>query len=192
MAADLVGELNNLDFSVYIGGPMQAAIAAQNSASMAEVDFIKKVGFKKDSSGTEELVYVNFEYLKKVPVTSTHPDGEARYKLSVPLLTIITIPALRIEEMTIDFNAKLNSCDTTSISSDIEVNVETGIKWGVVNFKASASYKKKTVVGSEVERSYELSVHVKVVNDEIPAGLERIIQIMENEIKDKPVSTSAN
>lgn len=42
--ADLVNELNNLDFAAYISGPMQAAVEAQNIASFAQVDFIKPSG----------------------------------------------------------------------------------------------------------------------------------------------------
>ncbi|MDR2684137.1 MAG: DUF2589 domain-containing protein [Prevotellaceae bacterium] len=189
--ANFPQELNNLNFDAYIGGPMQAAVAAQNSASLAEIDFIKKVGFVTDpSTQKEELVYVDFNYKKTVPVSTSYPEGEALYKLSVPLLTIVTIPALRIEDMTIDFNAKLNSCDTSNSESEFSAAVDLGIKWGVVNFKASAAYKRKDVVGSEVERAYELAIHVRVVNDEIPAGLDRILKIMENEIKDRPVEVT--
>ena len=36
MATNFVNELNSLDFSKYIGGPMQAAVDAQNSAAMAQ------------------------------------------------------------------------------------------------------------------------------------------------------------
>lgn len=43
--ANLAGELNSLDFASLIGGPLQAAITAQNNASLAQVDFIKTVWF---------------------------------------------------------------------------------------------------------------------------------------------------
>ena len=48
---NLVQELNSLDFSVYIGGPMQAAVQAQHAASMSQVSFIQAVGFE-DINGT--------------------------------------------------------------------------------------------------------------------------------------------
>ncbi|MBQ2574182.1 MAG: hypothetical protein II575_08175, partial [Bacteroidales bacterium] len=54
-----------------------------------------------------------------------------------------------------------------------------------VGFKASASYRRTSVSGSKIERSYEMNVHVKVVNDEIPAGLDRILRILESEITNK-------
>ena len=44
--SNLVQELNSLDFSVYIGGPLQAAVDAQHAASMSQVNFIQQVGFE--------------------------------------------------------------------------------------------------------------------------------------------------
>ncbi|XGA81411.1 DUF2589 domain-containing protein [Halomonas sp. CH40] len=54
--AQLVEELNSLDFGVYIGGPLQAAIQAQQASSMAAVDFLQEVGFKKKDDNSEDQV----------------------------------------------------------------------------------------------------------------------------------------
>lgn len=195
----LVNDLNSLDFSIYIGGPMQAAVSAQNAAAMAVVNFIKQVGFETSTSNdgddedeggggestttattSEKVRYVTFFYEKNLEDGTT-----ATYKLSVPLLTIVPIPSLRIEEMTIDFNAKLNSVETEDVSSSLGASASLGIGFKKVGFKASASYRRTSVSGSKIERSYEMNVHVKVVNDEIPAGLDRILRILESEITNK-------
>ena len=64
---NLVAELNSLDFSVYIGGPLQAAVQAQHAASMSQVQFIQEVGFEDDPISTttpkaKKLRYVDFAY----------------------------------------------------------------------------------------------------------------------------------
>ncbi|MGB0788738.1 MAG: DUF2589 domain-containing protein, partial [Marinirhabdus sp.] len=66
---NLVPELNSLDFNVYIGGPLQAAIQAQTAASMATVNFIQEVGFESDGdpATADPLRYVDFAYEKSVP-----------------------------------------------------------------------------------------------------------------------------
>jgi hypothetical protein len=51
-----------------------------------------------------------------------------------------------------------------------------------VNFKASASYKRTSSSTSTTERTYNLGVRVRAVNDEMPAGLERILNMMEESI----------
>lgn len=71
--ANLVQELNSLDFSVYIGGPLQAAVKAQHDASISQVNFIKEVGFVPSEEEDEPVAlrYVDFNYKKSVP----NPDA---------------------------------------------------------------------------------------------------------------------
>jgi hypothetical protein len=95
---------------------------------------------------------------------------------------MLTVPALRIEELTIDFNAKLTSTETSNVSSEFAASAELGINYKIVNFKASASYKRTSTSGTSVEKTYNLGVHVKAVNDEIPAGLDRILTMLEDSI----------
>ena len=192
---NLVQELNSLDFSVYIGGPLQAAIQAQHAASMSQVSFIKEVGFETTGTAPNEVTklrYVDFNYKKKVPnpgydsTATTGPNSiaftESAVTISVPFLTMLTIPALRIEQLTIDFNAKLNSTETSNVSSELAASAELGINYKIVNFKASASYKRTSSSGISVEKTYNLGVRVTAVNDEIPAGLDRILTMLEDSI----------
>src|SRR5690606_4379486 len=102
--------------------------------------------------------------------------------IKVPFLTMLTIPALRIEEITIDFNAKLTSTETSNVSSEFAASAELGINYKIVNFKASASYKRSSTRGVSVEKTYNLGVKVTALNDEIPAGLDRILTMLEDSI----------
>lgn len=189
--ADLVSELNSLDFGLYIGGPLQAAVDAQNSASLAQVDFIKSVGFTEVSDSDEdtttesipkhnELVYVDFEYQK-----STGNESIETRKISVPLLTMLNVPSIRIDEITIDFNAKLTSIETRDTSSSLGISGTLSAGCKLASLKVSAAYKKTTTTGSNVEKTYSMSVHVRAVNDEMPAGLDRILTLLEGEITSK-------
>ena len=181
---NLVSELNSLDFNVYIGGPLQAAIQAQHAASMSQVEFIKSVGFEPGATPTapQKLRYVDFEYEKSVPNAAGTALETKKVTIKVPFLTMLTIPALRIEEVTIDFNAKLSSTETSNVSSEFSASASLGINYKVVNFKATASYKRTATSGTTVEKTYNLGVHVKAVNDEIPAGLDRILNMLESSI----------
>ncbi len=200
---NLVQELNSLDFSVYIGGPLQAAVDAQHAASMSQVKFIKEVGFVTTTSGTPavtttDLRYVDFKYKKRVPnpnfgklpadavpaganVTNEFLDQQITIK--VPFLTMLTIPALRIQEINIDFNAKLTSVETTAASSEFSGSAELSANFWKIRFKASASYKRSTSSTTNVEKTYNLGVRVRAVNDELPAGLDRILTMLEDSIR---------
>lgn len=194
--ANLVQELNSLEFSVYIGGPLQAAVDAQHSASMSQVNFIKEVGFVTTTTSgvtTTDLRYVEFKYKKRVPnptydsTATTAPNNQqfidSNVTIEVPFLTMLTIPALRIEEINIDFNAKLTSVETTAASSEFSGSAELSAKFWKVRFKASASYKRSTSSTTNIEKTYNLGVRVRAVNDELPAGLDRILTMLEDSIR---------
>ena len=176
-STNLTAELNNIDFRKMIGGPLQAAVDAQVASSLATINFINTVGFSTDSTGKRELVMVDF--------THTRNDVDAEGKavktetfVRVPLLAMLPIPSLRIEHVTIDFNVKLNSVESSTTSDALGVNAEVKGGWGPVSFKVSASYQRKTATNVEVKKEYALNVNVKAVQDEIPAGLDKILSML--------------
>jgi hypothetical protein len=183
-STDLTSELNNIDFRKMIGGPLQAAVDAQVASSLATVDFITKVGFNTPvgSDGApdiskRELVMVDFSHKRK----DVDAEGKAVEKdiaIKVPLLAMLPIPSLRIEHVIIDFNVKLNSVESSSTSDQLGVNAEVKGGWGPISFKVSASYQRKTATNVEVKKEYGLNVNVKAVQDEIPAGLEKILGML--------------
>lgn len=190
-------ELSSIDFGSMIGGPLDAAIEAQAKSAITTVDFIKQVGFKDDAP-----VYVSFNYNKLVDEESEGDNGnilvsqkEEEMELKVPILTMLPIPFIRIEEMTIDFNAKINSMskNTTSSSFTIGGEFEAKQKWlgGSAKLSVSASYKKQRSSTSETKKTYSLAIHVKAVQDEMPAGMERILNILEENITSTPKNSGS-
>ncbi len=175
-------ELNNLDFSIYIGGPLQAAVQAQEMASLAQVNFIDEVGFETTDNGGKKVRYVTFNYSKKVPGKDDGPLEDKNVTISVPFLSMLTVPALRIDEMTIDFNVKLESVYKTEVNDQFKhvSDLKAGIFF--TKFKATTSYQRSSSRGYKEEKEYNLSVHVRAVNDELPAGLERIFSLMQDSI----------
>ncbi len=188
-------ELSSLDFESMIGGPLSAVIKAQAQSAITSVDFIKSVGFTDDKP-----TMVSFQYKKPVEVTTTTGDTtttdvELRdYSLDVPLLAMLPIPFIRVEETTIDFNAKITSVQKRSLTSEHGLGVEFGTKLDLGKFSASLkvnySYKRSTTSSSKVERTYSLAVHVRAVQDELPAGTERLLNILENTIVETPSNTT--
>lgn len=206
--ADFVAELGSIDFENIIGGPLNAAVAAQNNASLATVSFIKEVGFKDD-----EIRMVDFSYTKSVPdSTPALPDPNATIPdpnnpnatipdpalalpdpnappilrpvvIKVPFISVLNVPSLRIETVDIEFNVKLNSVFTKETSSEFGLNVDYSKEVGIgkiysSKFKVSVSYKRTTSSGVRVEKEYSLNVKVKATNDEMPAGLEKVLGLL--------------
>jgi len=189
--ADFAAELGSIDFEKLIGGPMQAAVAAQNSASLSTVAFIKEVGFE-GAAPNQKVRMVDFSYSKPNPnlgKTIGTGDGEVPegtdvtsltilVEIKVPFISILNVPSLRIETLDIDLNVKLNSVYTTNTSSTFKMGASaSGGFWGV-KFKVSSSYRRTSSTGIKVEKEYSMNVKVKATNDEMPAGLEKVLGMM--------------
>jgi uncharacterized protein DUF2589 len=119
--------------------------------------------------------------------------------LEVPILTMLPIPFIRIEETTIDFNAKINSVEETKTdetfkfdaSLDAKVQYPPAFSVVTVKLKVSTSYQKNTQTGTKVDRTYSMAVHIRAVQDEMPAGMEKILGILEDAIKAQPANAPA-
>ena len=212
-------ELSSIDFESMIGGPLVAVINAQAQAAMTSVNFIKEVGFKKPSAeqdaggdtSTEEPIYVSFKYPKElspyvpavpadpaatppVPASPAVPAVYETQELKVPILTILPIPFIRIDLATVDFNAKINSVEYRKTNTDLKVaaslEAKAGWLWGSAKLKVSTSFQRTTQQGNSVNRTYSMAVHVKAVQDEMPAGMEKMLGILEGVITSTPASTS--
>lgn len=177
-STNFTSELNNIDFRKMIGGPLQAAVDAQVASALATVNFINTVGFTQtENPADRELVMVDFSH-KRTDVDSEGNPVVKEVALSVPLLAMLPIPSLRIEQVVIDFNVKLNSVESSSVSDQLGVSAEVKGGWGPVSFKVSASYQRKTATNVEVKKEYSLNVNVKAVQDEMPPGLEKLLGML--------------
>ena len=111
-------------------------------------------------------------------------------KLEVPILTMLPIPYLRIDDVTIDFNAKINSVEYTKIDTSLKIDVTTeghgGWSWGGCKLSASFGYQRNTQEGNTVTRDYSMVVHIKAVQDEMPGGMERILDTLMTNLRSQP------
>jgi len=132
---------------------------------------------------------------------AAYPDGLPAYKeeqaakwqmqvLEVPILTILLIPFIRIDLATIDFNAKITSTQyrKTDTSLSVKSSLEAKFGWWCASarLKVQTAYKRTTSQGMSVERTYSMGVHIRAVQDEMPAGMERILSILEGLITERP------
>lgn len=190
-------ELSSIDFESLIGGPLIAVVHAQAQAAAATVDFIKQVGFKPGADGQDPTAQsvgdpatVEFSYKKMVP-KADGTEEEKTAKLSVPFLTMLPIPYLRIEEANIDFLAKINSVQSRSVDTSLgitaDLQAKAGWLWGSAKLKVSTTYQRQTKEGSTITRDYSMGVKVKAVQDAMPAGMEKLLSILESNIKESTV-----
>lgn len=192
-------ELASLDFESLIGGPLIAVVHAQAQAAMATVNFIKQVGFKTPANAgtptdqtTGEPATVTFRYKKMVPKADGSGEEEKTAELTVPFLTMLPIPYLRVQETNVAFLAKINSVQYQQVDTNFAVTGELAARarwfWGRASLKVTTTYQRQTKEGSKVTRDYSMEVKVKAVQEEIPGGLDRLLSILESLIKETTVT----
>ena len=195
-----VDELRDIPFGYLVGAPLKAAVEAQALAARSTIDFIQKVGFKEADSDvgdfTTDLTQdANAGEIRNVTFTYSKTGADAQptnVSLTVPFLSIVPIPFIRVDEMTIDFTAKLT--DTIQSTTKQNFNFATDVKgkykafWSPVSLemRTSMSYASSRESTSKFVREYQMTFHIRAVQDDLPAGLERMLDLLAQTIKEKP------
>jgi hypothetical protein len=97
--------------------------------------------------------------------------------------------------MTIDFNAKLTDSveRRTESSFDLTTQVSGSYSafWSPIKIEArvSATYNQKSGTTERQQREYAMQIHVRAVQDEIPGGLSRMLDMLEQAIQERPATT---
>ncbi|MEM1161742.1 MAG: DUF2589 domain-containing protein [Pseudomonadota bacterium] len=190
--------LGSIPYGTLIGAPMTAAVEAQALAAQTSIDFIRSIGFETDGDDT------SFGPVRQVEFTYAHRDVETgtdrTVTLNVPLLTIVPIPYLRIDDMTIDFTSKITEemlrtkKRDTSVQADasLSVNYKSFLSPVKVGFKASVSVKhsSSTATSNRYKTEHTININVRAVQDDLPAGMGRVLDILETAIAE-PAAAAA-
>lgn len=200
-----IQNVTSLPFRHLIGGPLVAAIEAQAMAAKSTMDFIMDVGFTKPTDDIADptkqpdigdVRAVTFKYKADVVKADRTGTENKEFSLTVPLLTIVPIPYLAIEEMTIDFMAKIteaiSSDRSTSNESAKNATLEAKGGWGPVSasFKGSLSSKHSSTSSSSSKYNTELTMNIRVraTQDDMPAGLMKVLDILAGVVKANTVT----
>ncbi|HWH13384.1 MAG TPA: DUF2589 domain-containing protein [Miltoncostaeaceae bacterium] len=211
MAVSAVQELSQIPFEQMIGGPLRAAVQAQALAAKTTVDFIQAVGFLPEDDngqdpffpeqppppdpnagpGARGMTDVNGGRVRNVQFTYRQRDQTGQVNevnLDVPILTIVPIPFIRIEDLKIEFTAKLNDMVQNSSASAFRINSEISARYGngftpvQASLRVGASYATQSKAESRYTREYQIKINVQAVQDDIPRGMARILDILDKAI----------
>ena len=145
----------------------------------------------EDSAGKEPKVPAKLTLKVKTNYESV-PAVMQKMNIQVPILTMLPIPFIKIESADIEFNVKINSVSTTSSEDKTEAKANTNIHsgWFVkADLSASFSNQKSSNSKEEVKKDYSLNIKVRAAQDDMPAGVSRILDMLEESIKAQPVGS---
>lgn len=177
-------QLNNIPFEYLISAPLSGAVSAQCKAAGETMKFIESVGFKDG-----KLRSVEFKYNRLIKNAKAETETE-EVSIQVPLLTLVPIPFIRINDMNINFKAKINanskveSSEMSSTEKNAKLTGEVKYWFFKVNFEGGISSKSDSTAArhSEYSVEYTMDVNVHATQDSMPAGLQVVLNKLTDSI----------
>lgn len=181
--AELIGnQFNGLDMQNLIAGPLIAASKAQSILAASTADFIKDIGLIETKDGESTVRTTSFSFERGVMGENGESQGTETVKMNVPLLSIVKIPTLAIDEMDITFDMEVKSSDSYEKEDDKNGTLDANAKLGIgpfsvkVNIKGSISCHEKNTRSTDNSAKYHVNVHAKDFGT--PEGLARMLDIL--------------
>lgn len=181
-------ELAAIDFAQVIGAPLQAVITAQASAAQVTTNFIEETAFEKEtgpSTGPKKLRVAEFDYSQMMGGGAS--GSKDALTIKVPLLTMIPIPFIRVDSMSINFNVSLHSQHTTQETNTSSATASAGgsenLEFEKSQWQTSITDKNTYQNNSMVDDTYSLSVTVHAVQDQMPGGMKNVLDIFSSVIQ---------
>lgn len=193
MSEKISEQFGGLDMSSLIGGPLKATCDAQVMLSKSTADFINNACMTEitpDSNEPDKKVItartVNFSFKRAVNDKNGDPKMEDVDLNVPPLLAVVEVPALAIDDVDVSFDMEVKSSESSKEiydkKGDLEANA--GLKIGPfhmdVKIKGSISSHKENTRSSDNSAKYYVEVHASQGN--LPEGLSRVLDIVNSAI----------
>ena len=162
-------EFQALPLEFIVAAPLTAAIKAQAVAAQATIEFVEK--FKGDT--------IQFEF------ESEQEGTVKKNKVNAPLLSMVPVPHLRIDSLTINFKYEISQTvkESSSMEKGLSLDVSSGAllsPWVSATLKGSVSSRSSEE--STMNRSGTLEITVHASEAPMPEGLSKILGLLANSV----------
>lgn len=162
-----------LDMEQLIGGPLSAAASASKQLADSTAEFINKIGFDDDG----KVRTVAFAYQKR----SMNEDGTSNLdemKVQVPMLAIVPIPNLQVDEVNILFDMEVKQSEKSEKSMDLGASITGSLSLGVFKVSVTGNVSAHSSNTRSSDNSAKYHVDVRATNHGTPEGLARVLDMM--------------
>jgi hypothetical protein len=179
-------EFQKIPLDFIIATPLLTTINAHRQAAETTLAFITKLLNKPaDGNGPGGIDNLTF----KMKVSEIGTDGkpvEATREISVPLITLVKVPSLNFDSMSVSFNYNISQIskevNTNAQSAKLDIGT-TGILKGFLNASLVGSVEHSRTRETTSNRGGSLEVKVNVSESQLPAGLQKILDALVENIE---------
>lgn len=162
-----------LQMDQLIGAPLRAAADASTQLANSTADFINRVGF----DGEGKVRTVAFGYQRR----SANEDGTSNLdemKVDVPMLAIVPIPNLQVDEVNILFDMEVKQSERQESAMDLSASITGTVNLGIVKVSVTGSISAHQANTRSSDNSAKYHVDVRATNHGTPEGLARVLDMM--------------
>ena len=173
-----VRQLDVLEFGELLGALLRSIVSAQEQSARATVDFIEAVGLVDGADGASTMRTVALRFRKR-----NENGALSEFEVEVPLLSLVNPPALAVTEATLSFGYELLGTERAADPPTGVLPIDRPVKLrGVVRSLPAPDGP------SEQRTSFTVNVNVVVRQEPTPIGVQRLFNLAELGISERPVS----
>lgn len=182
---NLPAEFQQLPLHAIIAEPLMATVDAQAKSAIATQNFIQSFlePVPGNNSGDVQPMTVDFN----TSITDAQNPGQTNsVSISAPLLSIVPIPNLLIDSLTINFKYEVGQVITSSSDTTKGMNGTLNAKigmaaWGA-NLSLAGSITNESKQANTINRNGALDISVHASQAPMPEGLAKIMSILSNAV----------
>lgn len=162
-----------LNMDQLIGAPLRAAADASTQLANSTAEFINQVGFDKEG----KVRTVAFGYQSR----SVNDDGTSNLdemKVAVPILAIVPIPNLQVDEVNVLFDMEVKQSERKESALDMGASLSGSARIGFIKVNVTGSVSAHQSNTRSSDNSAKYHVDVRATNHGTPEGLARVLDMM--------------
>lgn len=179
-------EFQKIPLDFIIATPLLTTINAHRQAAETTLAFITKLLNKPaDGSGPGGMENLTFK-MKVNEINANGQSVETTREISVPLITLVKVPSLNFDSMSVSFNYNISQIsketNTNAQSAKLDIGT-TGILKGFLNASLVGSVEHSRTRETTSNRGGSLEVKVNVSESALPAGLQKVLDALVENIE---------
>lgn len=156
--------LGALDFKRIIGAPLSACVSVQEEAAQATLEYINEVVFRRKDDDPDNL--------EPVTVTFYFESAGMVNRLTIPLLCIVPVPYLQIEQVNLTFQATVTESSMSDDRLQLKAKYSSPGDSGEESDASKAEYQNRRCI----------DVNLCVTAADMPMGISKILEIFNNQL----------
>lgn len=175
-----------------VAAPLTAAANANMALANNLLEFVEKLGFSDDSGKTSART-VDFTVTR--PVEGSASSRDIPY--TIPLLSLVPIPSLLIEDVSVDFQMEVTEVETTKQTTNTSATTSASVSTSGLfslfkaDFKVNGRVTTSRENTSSVNQSAKYQIHVNARQQPMTQGMNVLLQILASSMDPLPADSSA-